>query len=217
MMKTTKLYIVDDHRIVIDGISSFFIGNTEFELIGNALSGQELFNDLKQKTPDILLLDIKLPGLSGIQIAKIVKNKYPNIKIIFLSANTDEDSLNEAISAGGVGYFSKDIDEEEFFIGLTKIKNNENYYSKGIQPTLFGAYSKQTSTVSEYKDEILSDREVEVIKLFADGLSFKEIAQRLDISTRTVESHKKNILSKLELKTTVDLVKYAILNGLSSI
>jgi len=216
-MKTTKLYIVDDHKIIIDGISSFLIGNTEFELIGSALSGQNLFTDLKHLTPDILLLDIKLPGLSGIQIAKIVTKEYPNIKIIFLSANVDEESLNDAISAGGVGYFSKDIGEEEFFIGLEKIINNESYYSKGIQPTLFGAYSKQANTAVEYRDEILTDREIEVIKLFAEGLSFKKIAQKLNISTRTVESHKKNILSKLELKTTVDLVKYAILNGLSSI
>jgi len=216
-MKTTKLYIVDDHRIVIDGISSYFIGNKQFELIGSATSAQELFDDLKQFSPDILLLDIKLPGLSGIQIAKIVTKEYTNIKIVFLSANTDEESLNDAISAGGVGYFSKDIIEEEFLIGLTKIINNENYYSKGIQPTLFGTYSKQVNTVSSYHDDILSNREIQVIKLFADGLSFKEIANKLEISTRTVESHKKNILTKLKLKTTVDLVKYAILNGLTSI
>jgi len=216
-MKTTKLYIVDDHKIVIDGISSFLLGNTKFELIGSAISAQELFANLKKQTPDILLLDIKLPGLSGIQIAKIVTKEYPNIKIVFLSANLDEESLNDAISAGGVGYFSKDIDEEEFFIGLEKITIGENYFSKGIQPILFGSFSKQANKTSEYKDEILSDREIEVIKLFADGLSFKEIAQKLNISTRTVESHKKNILSKLNLKTTVDLVKYAILNGLTSI
>jgi len=216
-MNKIKVYIVDDHKIVIDGIASFFIGNPDFELIGSANSAQNLFSDLKTIEPNILLLDIKLPGLSGIQIAKIVTKEYPGIKIVFLSANTDENSLNDAISAGGVGYFSKDIDEEEFFMGLEKITAGLNYFSKGIQSTLFGTYSKQTNTVVEYRDKILSDREIEVIKLFADGLSFKEIAQKLNISTRTVESHKKNILSKLNLKTTVDLVKYAILNGLTSI
>ena len=216
-MTKTQIFIVDDHKIVIDGIASFLLGNNNFELIGSAISAQELFNKFKKQTPDILLLDIKLPGLTGIQIAKIITKDYPKVKIIFLSANTDEESLNSAISAGGVGYFSKDIDEEEFFIGIEKINSGENYFSKGIQATLFDSYLKQASMVSEYRDEILTEREIQVIKLFADGLSFKEIANKLEISTRTVESHKKNILSKLKLKTTVDLVKYAILNGLTSI
>jgi len=216
-MAKTKVYIVDDHKIVIDGISTYFIGNHQFELVGSALSAQELFVNLKKQTPHILLLDIKLPGLSGIQIAKIINKVYPNIKLIFLSANLDEESLNDAISAGGVGYFSKDIDEKEFFIGLEKILSGENYFSKGIQPTLFGSFSKQANTLVEYRDKILTDREIEVIKLFADGLSFKAIAHQLEISSRTVESHKKNILSKLGLKTTVDLVKYAILNNLTNL
>ena len=216
-MKTTSLYIVDDHKIVIDGISSFLIGRKDYKLIGSALSAQDLFKDLKNLAPDILLLDIKLPNLSGIQIAKIITKEYPEIKIVFLSANIDELSLNDAISVGGKGYLTKDVDEEEFFIGLDKIVSGENYFSKGIQPTLFVTYSKQVNTTTAYHDDILTEREIEVVKLFADGLSFKNISKQLDISTRTVESHKKNILSKLGLKTTVDLVKYAILNGLTSI
>jgi len=215
-MDKKTVYIVDDHKIVIDGISSFFLGNTKYKLIGSASSSRNLLSDLKKISPDILLLDINLPGLSGIQIAKIITKEYPKIKIIFLSANTDESSLNEAIKAGGKGYFSKDIEEQEFFKGLNKIIAGENYYSKGIQPALFGAYSKQ-AVETDYKNEILTQREIEVIKLFAEGLSFKEIANKLIISTRTVETHKKNILAKLELKNTVDLVKYAILNGISDL
>jgi len=216
-MKTTSLYIVDDHKIVIDGISSFLIGHTDYQLIGSALSAQGLFKDLKELSPDILLLDIKLPGLSGIQIAKIITKEYPEIKIVFLSANIDEVSLNDAISVGGKGYLSKDVDEEEFFIGLGKIANGENYFSKGIQPTLFGTYSKQVNTTTAYHDDILSEREIAVIKLFAEGLSFKDIAKKLNISTRTVETHKKNIQKKLNLNNTVELVKYAIINGLSDL
>ena len=216
-MTKTKVYIVDDHKIVIDGIASFFIGNANFKLIGSALSAQELFNDLKSLSPNILVLDINLPGLSGIQISKIITKEYPQIKIIFLSSNTDKDSLNDAIKAGGKGYFSKDVDEEEFFFGLEKLNNGETYFSKGIQSTLFDSYSKQINDNSSYRNDILTSREIEVIKLFADGLSFKEIAEKLNISTRTVETHKKNILSKLKLKTTVDLVKYAILNGIADL
>ncbi len=212
----TKVYIVDDHQIVIDGLETYFFGNEKFELVGFANSSKKLFKDLEKLKIDILILDINLPDLSGIQIARIVKQRYNSIKIVFLSANIDEKSLNDSIEAGGLGYFTKDIDEEEFFLGLNKISNNESYYSKGIHNTLFGAYSNKTGK-DEFASDILSQREVEVIRLFADGLSFKEIANELCISTRTVESHKKNILDKLELKNTIELVKYAILNGISGL
>ena len=216
-MNKTSVYIVDDHRIVIDGISTFFIGNENFELIGSALSANDLFNDLKKKKPDILILDIKLPGLSGIQICKIITKEHPEIKTVFLSSNTDEESLNVAIKSGGKGYFSKDVTEEEFFFGLEKIKNGENYFSNGMQETLFNNYTKEVLTNILQNKDNLTEREIEVIRLFAEGLSYKEIAKQLFISSRTVETHKKNILEKLKLKTTIDLVKYAIINGIVSI
>ena len=164
-----------------------------------------------------MLLDIKLPGLSGIQLAKIIRKEYPKIKIIFLSSNTDEESLNEAVKAGGSGYLSKDVSEEEFLFALKKIKSGENYFSKGIQQSVFNNYTNNIKPDVNDRNEILSKREVDVIKLFAEGFSYNEIAERLFISKRTVETHKKNILLKLELKSTVDLVKYAILNGLISL
>ncbi len=213
-MQKTTLCITDDHKIVSQGIASFLIGNEEFELINSSTSGKELLKKLTDKQPDILLLDIVLPGLSGIQLAKIIRKSYPKIKIIFLSSNTDKKSLDEAINAGGVGYLSKDVTEQEFLFALKKIKSGDNYYSAGIQDTLFQSYTSSIKNNSEYKDEILTKREIEVIKLFAEGLSFKDIAEKLFISKRTVESHKKNILVKLDLKNTIDLVKYAILNGI---
>lgn len=217
MQKKITICITDDHKIVAEGIASFLIGNEKYELIGSSLSGSELLNKIKKKQPDIMLLDIKMPGLTGIQIAKIISKEYPKIKIVFLSSNDDEKSLNEAIKAGGVGYLSKDVDEKEFLVALDKIMAGENYFSTGIQQTLFNNFTKNTKAETEYHDEIITDREVEIIKHIADGLSHKEIAEKLFISARTVETHKKNILTKLELKTTVDIVKYAILNGIVSL
>ena len=214
-MQKTTICITDDHKIVSQGIGSFLIGNEEFELVGNSKNGKELFEKLKKQQPDILLLDINLPGLSGIQIAKILRNDYPKIKIIFLSSNTDKESLNEATKAGGVGYLSKDVNEEEFLFALKEVKAGRNYYSSGVQSALFDSFA--TAIKAETQVDILSEREIEVVKLFVEGFSYKEIAERLFISKRTVETHKKNILDKLNLKTTVDLVKYAILNGIISI
>lgn len=216
-MDKVKVYIVDDHQIVIDGMETYFFGNNKYELVGSANSSQKILSDITKLEIDILILDINLPGLNGIQIAKIVKKDFPNIKIIFLSSNTDRKYLDQSIEAGGMGYFSKDISEEDFFIGLNTVINNESYFSKGIHKTLFGAYQNKASQKQINKHDILTQREIEVIKLFADGLSFKEIANELNISARTVESHKKNALEKLELKNTIELVKYALLNGIAEL
>ena len=213
-MNKTQIYIVDDHQIVIDGISSYLLGNDEFEILGSASSANGLFMLLQKKQPDILILDCKLPGLQGTHIAKIVSDKYPKIKIMFLSSNTDKESLNRAIESGGLGYLSKDVTEEEFLLALSKINKGENYYSSGIQQAVFNSFTDNIKTETQNYDTPLSDREIEVIRLFVDGLSYKEIANRLSISSRTVETHKKHILEKLDLKTTVDLVKYAIRNGI---
>lgn len=216
-MTRTTIYVVDDHRIVIDGIASFLLGNNEFVLQGSFSSGQQLLESLKTKQPNILLLDIKMPGLSGICIAQILQKDYPDIKVVMLSANMDKESIDDSVKAGCKGYLSKDIGEEEFFEALQKIKAGENYFSKGVQQTVFNNYAQRTKEVLNINNDILSEREIEVIKLFADGLTYNEIAEQLFISKRTVETHKKNILEKLELKSTIDLVKYAILNGLISI
>lgn len=216
-MPKTTLYIVDDHKIVVEGISSFLIGNDEFELVGSALSANQLFVYLEKQQPDLLILDINLLGLQGPHIAKIVLEKYPQIKIIFLSVNTDEASLNSAIEAGGRGYLTKDIAEVEFILALQKIKNNENYYSTKVQQVLYKSFANTIKENTQLNNTPLSDREIDVIKLFTEGFSYKEIASRLSISTRTVETHKKNILEKLDLHSTVDLVKYALKEGIISL
>ncbi len=216
-MNKTKIYIVDDHDIVAQGIKLYLAGNDNFEFIGSSLTANGLFEFLKNKQTDILILDIKLPGLSGYNIARIVSEKYPKIKIIFLSSLTDEKSLNLAIEAGGLGYLSKDVSESEFILALEKINKNESYYSTGIQQLVYQSFTKKAKSENQLHLIPLSKREIEVIKLFVDGASYKEIAKNLSISIRTVETHKKNILTKLNLKTTVDLVKYAIINGIISI
>lgn len=217
MKDKTKIFITDDHKIVIDGIASFLLGNKDFELIGYSHNSKQLFDFLKKQQPDILLLDIRLKGLTGIQIAPVVKREYPKIKIIALSSDTDKETIDEAVKAGCCGYLSKDIEEDEFFLALNNVLSGENYYSKGIQQSIFKSYTEKTSENLTNKHDVLSDREIEVIELFAEGLSYSEIADKLCISKRTVETHKKNIMEKLNLKTTIELVKYAIINGIASI
>jgi len=212
-MKKITICITDDHKIVADGISSYLIGNEKYELRNYTSSGQELLEKLKKRQPGILLLDINLPGISGLHLAKIVNKEYPQVKIVMLTSSTDEKSLDESLKAGAVGYLSKDISEEEFLTALDKIMMGENYFSTGIRQTVFNVFTEKVKNEERYTDDTLTEREIEVIRLIAEGLSLREIGERLFISSRTVETHKKNILEKLDLHSTVDLVKYAILNG----
>ena len=213
-MSKISVYIVDDHNIVVDGLKTYFIGNSDFEVSGSAQNAQDLFKDLKLNIPDILILDIKLDGMSGLQIAKIVSKNYPDIKIIFLSSDVNKDILNDAIKSGGKGFLNKDVTEQEFLDGLKRVWNGEYFYSKTVQALLFEDYANQVLENKEKKDNKLTDREIDVIKQLSNGLSYKEIAATLNISARTVEKHKKNIQDKLNISSTAELIKYAILNGL---
>ncbi|MCB0497159.1 MAG: response regulator transcription factor [Cyclobacteriaceae bacterium] len=210
-MKPVKLCIVDDHSIVRDGLEAMLIGREDLQLIGSFSNGKELFAFIKNELPDVILLDISLNGMTGIEIARLVSEQYESIKIIMLSALTDEVSITDSIKSGAKGFLPKDTSKDELIEGLKTVSEGKRYFGSGISETVFNGYVKgivsdnQTST-----NPVLSGREVEIVKLFSEGLMYKEIADVLDISIKTVESHKVNIMKKLELKTTIDLVKYAI-------
>lgn len=179
-----------------------------------------LTNYLDENVPNIILLDIGLPGKSGIEIAAEISVRHPKSAIIILSANMDEDSIFQSIQAGVKGYLPKNVHKEELICAIKQVSNGKEYYNNSISTTIFRNYVKFARTGRKHtieKEMKLSDREVEIVKLFTEGLSYKEIAARLFISVRTVESHKNNIMEKLELKTIVDLVKYAIRNELVSL
>ena len=211
-----KIYIVEDHEVVIQGVKLNLSDSDDYEFIGYATTGEKAIKELENIRPDILLLDIKLSGMQGFEIAECIQEKYCDIKIIFLSSNTDKESFEKALSLGAKGYLSKDVSKEEFLLALKKVKEGDSYFSSGIQNSVLTQMSNPKNEEEEHLIP-LSEREIEVIKLFVDGFTYKEIANKLNISARTVETHKKNILNKLELKTTVDLVKYAIKQGIISI
>lgn len=217
-MKTHNLVIVDDHKIVRDGIRAMLMGNKSFKVLTDLASGHELFEYLKTCVPDIVVLDIAMPEMNGVEITEKLSQQYPGIRVLILSANASEDWIIAAVRAGAMGFLPKDCAREEFLKALNYTAKGENYYGESIAAIIYRSYvsilkKKDNSTETEQ----LTERESEVLKAFSEGLSFKEIADKLCISTRTVESHKNNILQKLQLKTTVDMVKYAIKNGIISL
>lgn len=214
-MKSIKLCVVDDHSIVRDGIEAMLQGVEYIQAVGLFGSGKEFFTYLKDNMPDVVLLDISLPGMNGIEIARVISEQYKETKILMLSALTDEESICESIKSGAMGFLSKETGIEELIDAIQTVNQGKRYFGSGITETVFNGYVKGI-IADKYEENIpaLSEREVEIVKLFSEGLMYKEIANALDISIKTVESHKANIMRKLELKTTVDLVKYALKEGL---
>lgn len=214
-MSQIKIALVDDHQIVRDGIRALLESMNNIEVISEASSAKEFFDNIKYVQPDILITDISMPEISGIELTKMINEneKTRNIKVLILSMFTNEDFIFNAIKAGAKGYLPKNTNRNELYEAIKTIYNGEEYFSDSISNIILKSYIRKAKSYEQTeKKETLSARETEILKLFAQGLSNQEIADKLFISIRTVESHKNHIMQKLELKSTVDLIKFAIKN-----
>ena len=216
-MGKIKVILVDDHQIVRDGIKSLLMGCIDIEVVAEAKDGIELFNILKNITPDIILLDISLPGMSGIEVSKRMRVDYPDIKILMLSMYTSEDFIFNALKAGVMGYLPKNTTRDELLQAINSVAANVEYFSKSISDTILKSYvntAKNGSVVSSDSLDNLTNREREILHYVVEGNNNNSIAEQLYISIRTVETHKSSIMRKLNLGNTVDLIKFAIKNKL---
>lgn len=216
-MDKIKVILVDDHNVVRDGIKSLILSDDNIEVIGEASSYIELMKILKYSIPDVLILDISLPDKSGIEIAKELSNN--DIAIMILSMYTDEEFVLNAVKAGAKAYLPKNTTKKELIEAIKTINDDGEYFGDKISGILMKSFMKSIKNLSESenKESELSKRESEILKLYAEGKSNSDIADKLFISVRTVESHKNHIMNKLKLKSTVDLVKYAIKQNIISI
>lgn len=215
-MNKISLISVDDHQLVRDGIRALLKDEPGFVIVGEASCEQELMNVLSQITPDVILMDISLPGKSGVEICKLLTETKPDIKIIVLSMYMNEDFILNAIKAGAKGYLPKNTTKEELISAIETVNSGKEYFNKEVSEIMIKSYMSNVKKDETQKQstETLTGREEEILKLFAEGLTNKEIADKLFISIRTVESHKTHIMQKLELKSTVELIKYALKNKL---
>lgn len=220
-MEKIKILIVDDHTLVRDGIGSMLTSFTDMEVLSEASDGEEAINKATLLKPDLILMDIMLPGLNGIEAAKIIKERLSDCKILFLSMELAEEYLNEIIKLGACGYVLKDIRKNELGDAIRRAMTGEPYFSKGISDMVFKKYYETNNPSKINAEEVpvasLTDRELEIVKLLSEGVNKKEIADQLFISPRTVDAHRSNIMEKLRLKSTVELVKYAIKNNIIKI
>ena len=207
--------LVDDHQIVRDGLKALLNNETDIDIIDEASGQDELFKKLKQHLPDILIMDISLPDISGINLSKLVLEKYDRIKILMLSMYNSEDFIFNSIKAGAKGYLPKNTSKAELTKAIHELYIGQEYFSEEISNVILKSYVKkiqQNDEENDSKRDILTTRELEILKLFAEGKPNQFIADKLFISIRTVESHKNHIMQKLELNSIVDMIKFAIKN-----
>jgi DNA-binding NarL/FixJ family response regulator len=215
-MDKIEIILVDDHNIVRDGIKNLLISDASFAVTGEASNYDELLDLLKYSVPDVILLDISLPKKSGIEITKEIVKKYTDINIIILSMYTEEEFVLNAVKAGAKGYLPKNTTKKELIDTVKSVASGKESFSDKISGVLMKSYLKslRKSESSNNENAELSKREKEVLKLCAEGFSNQEISEKLFISVRTVESHKNHIMQKRNLKSSVDMIKYAIKSGL---
>ncbi len=198
-----KILLVDDHRIVLDGLKSLFDDDNDFEITAAVSSPADALEKIKAALPDVLLTDYTLPGMSGLELSELVKEKYPTVKRVILSMHDEGHLVKQVMKSGVDGYLLKSIQQGELKTALKQIMNGMPYVSPEITRQLI------TGLSAEGKHELLTDREQEILRLIVKEFSNKQIADKLFISERTVETHRKNIFRKTNTSSLVGLVKYA--------
>ncbi len=211
----TKIIIADDHKMFRDGIIAIIGQESDIELIGEAGNAQEIFELLDKTLPDILLLDITLGLSNGIEITKTLKVRYPELKVIIISMHSESSYVLKALEVGALGYLLKDAGKIEMLNAIRAVVTGGSYFGKQVSQILRNHFSNQQTTVAKQENIMLTRREVEVLKLIAAEHSNQEVADKLFISIRTVDTHRRNLLEKLKLKNNAGLVRYAIKNGLT--
>ncbi|WP_420317784.1 response regulator [Ekhidna sp.] len=204
-MKQVKILIADDHQIVIDGLKMVLSARKDFDVVGEAANGNEVLEFLSQDKVDVVVLDINMPEMDGIRCAKKVKKLYPEIKVIILTMYAQKSFVEEIIKIGIDGCLLKNNTGKELSDAISRVHQGKSYYDQ-IQN-----FNKDDSDLKEYP---LSEREIEIIRKLGDGLTSSQISDALFISEHTVKTHRKNILRKLDLHSSSELIQYALNHGI---
>lgn len=205
-MNVTKVFIVDDHNVVIEGISSLLQNIPGILISGFAWSGSQCIDFLEKNSVDLILMDISMPDINGLELCKKVKEIYPEIKVLALSTFDQISYINKMMVYGASGYLLKNITKDEILDAIKIVMNGGTYFSKELQEII------STSKAESEKLIILTKREKDILQLIVEGLTNNEMGEKLFISPDTVDSHRKNLHTKLNVKNTAMLVRYAIEN-----
>ncbi len=208
-----KVLIADDHAIIRAGLRTLIESDPSLVLVGEASGGYEAIELIEKTKPDILVLDISMPDIDGIAVAKILKSKDTDVHILFLTIHEDKALLREAIKSGASGYILKNVAEKELISAIKIVMRGDMYIEPSMVHTFVDRLRKPGEDVQE-SVEALTARETEVLKLIVSGYTNRQVGEELHISVRTVEGHRSNLSDKLGIKSRVELVRYARNSGL---
>ncbi|THB70929.1 MAG: DNA-binding response regulator [Desulfobulbaceae bacterium] len=208
-----RIVLADDHVLIRHGIKNIIIQDESLEIVGEVGDGDELLHCLEEGEADLLILDISMPKVSGIDLAEVVKKKFPLMKVLMLTMHKNKQFFYGAMSAGADGYLIKSDSDEELLLAINKIRDGRTYISPYLADDftedVLNAYRNQET--SPFKG--LTKREKQILGLVVDGYTSKDMAKKLNLSPRTVDHHRSNLLKKFKMKNSVDLVNYAVRNG----
>jgi DNA-binding NarL/FixJ family response regulator len=213
----TRILLADDHKITRQGLRSLLEKQKDMEVIAEADNGRAAVQLAAEKTPDIIIMDVTMPDLNGAEATKQILAKSPDIKIISLSMHSDALFVMEMLKSGATGYLLKDCAFEELTRAIRTVMDNKTYLSPAISGVVIEDYLHRLNTTEFTGTDTLTDREKEVVQLMAEGNSTKQIALKLHISVKTVETHRRQIMGKLDIHNIAELTKYAIRKGITSL
>jgi len=212
-----KILLADDHEIVLDGLQNLLSKEIDVEVVGEVKDGRQAVRTAEELEPDIIIMDITMPSLNGIEATRQIIDSLPDTKIIVLSMHTGREFISEALQAGAMGYLLKDCAFQELTDAIESVKNSKVYLSQEITDLVVEDYVHKLSSAEDIKTDILTSREREVLQLIAEGNSTKAIADMLFLSRKTIETYRSRLKDKLNVKSVAELTKYAIREGLTSL
>jgi DNA-binding NarL/FixJ family response regulator len=210
-----RVIVVEDHQILLESISLLISTIPNIELVGKASNGQKALQILENEEVDIIVSDVQMPVMNGIELTWKVKQQFPHIKILMLTVSEDSQTIKNALQAGADGFIFKSAEREELEEAIASLINNKKYFSDKAILSLAEAQNEVFMSDKEALKTMLTERELQILKLISQEMSGIQIAEKLFISPTTVESHRKNLFQKIGVNTSVGLVKYALKHGIS--
>ncbi len=215
---TVRILLVDDHQMMRDGLRAILTSESEFEIVGEAKDGREAVRAAAKLSPDVVVMDVGMPEMNGIEASRRIKKENPETRVIALSTHSDKRYVLNMIGTGAEGYVLKQAASDELIRAVSVVARGEHYLSPQITGVVFEPMrGMQKRLATPPKRELLGAREREVLQLLAEGRTSKEIAAALGLSTKTIETHRRNIGQKLGLRSIAELTKYAVREGVTSL
>jgi two-component system response regulator NreC len=209
-MKKIRILLADDHTILRDGIRALFEDEVDMECVGEAEDGRTAVKMARELQPDVVLMDIAMPLLNGLEATYQIKRENPNINVLILTMHDNEEYIRQVLAAGAMGYILKDAAARELLVAVRAVHRGEAVLSSAVTRLVIEDYLRWGNNHSEVSSNCLTPREREVLQLIAEGYTNKQIAEILCISIKTVQAHRSNLMQKLDLHDRAELIKYAI-------